>query len=122
MMCLMASSVWYTNPCLLVLVPEVVWDVVLYAVQHFDIGNLFPIFYVVVDDNLIVEQIDGVYENVDDAAAEIHALVPAHFRNEQRKEHTHGEIRNGRNHTGQHMKASDKDHHDHGHDKRNGHR
>lgn len=72
MMCLMASSVWYTNPCLLILVPEVVWDVVLYAVQHFDIGNLFPIFYVVVDDNLIVEQIDGVYEHVDDAAAEIH--------------------------------------------------
>ena len=72
MMCLMASSVWYTNPCLLVLVPEVVWDVVFYAVQHFDIGNLFPVFYVVVDDNLIVEQIDGVYEHVDDAAAEIH--------------------------------------------------
>lgn len=69
-MCLMASPVWYTNPCLLV--PEVVRDVVFYAVQHFDIGNLFPVFYVVVDDNLIVEQIDGVYENVDDAAAEIH--------------------------------------------------
>ena len=68
----MASPVWYTNPCLLVRVPEVVRDVVLEAVQHFDIGNLFPVFYVVVDDNLIVEQIDGVYENVDDAAAEIH--------------------------------------------------
>lgn len=68
MMCLMASPVWYTNPYLLVRVPEVVLD----AVQHFDIGNLFPVFYVVVDDNLIVEQIDGVYENVDDAAAEIH--------------------------------------------------